>query len=109
MLGNPPCYAFHACQIDGRTPTHETRCEGDGNLEMSAMYAARGRPGGVQGTAEASGSKISSGFGGDASPTLDSFGKEELNVLKWGNEYRPYQSEVPRFNLLLGLWRWARR
>jgi hypothetical protein len=69
---------------------------------MPAMYAARGRLGGVQGTAEAWGSKISSGFGGDASPTLDSFGKEELNALKWGSENRRYHEEIPRFNLLIG-------
>lgn len=36
-------------------------------------------------------------------------GEEELNVLKWGDEYRRYQREVPRFNFVLGMWRWANR
>jgi len=32
-----------------------------------------------------------------------------LNIPKWGDEYRQYMKEVPRFNLILGIWRWARR
>lgn len=36
-------------------------------------------------------------------------GEEELNILKWGDAYRQYQKEVPRFNFILGIWRWARK
>lgn len=36
-------------------------------------------------------------------------GEEELNVLKWGDKYRSYQNEVPRFNFVVGIYRWARR
>ncbi len=32
-----------------------------------------------------------------------------LNVLKWGDEYRQYMKEVPRFNIILGIWRWSKR
>jgi len=35
--------------------------------------------------------------------------EEELNILKWGDEYRRYMKEVPRFNFILGIWRWTRR
>jgi len=31
--------------------------------------------------------------------------EEKLNLLKWGNEYRQYMEEVPRFNFILGMWR----
>jgi protein-S-isoprenylcysteine O-methyltransferase Ste14 len=34
---------------------------------------------------------------------------DRLNVLKWGNEYRQYMREVPRYNFVSGLWRWAKR
>jgi len=34
---------------------------------------------------------------------------ERLNMLKWGDEYRQYMMEVPRYNFVLGLWRWAKR
>ena len=34
---------------------------------------------------------------------------DKLNVLKWGKEYRQYMREVPRYNFVLGLWRWAKR
>jgi protein-S-isoprenylcysteine O-methyltransferase Ste14 len=30
--------------------------------------------------------------------------EEELNVKKWGDEYRQYMKEVPRFNFIKGLW-----
>ena len=30
---------------------------------------------------------------------------EKLNVLKWGDEYKQYMEEVPRFNFVLGIWR----
>lgn len=36
-------------------------------------------------------------------------GEEELNVEKWGDGYRQYQKEVPRFNFILGIWRRAKR
>ena len=39
----------------------------------------------------------------------DAKGEDELNVLKWGDEYRKYMKEVPMFNFILGTWRWARR
>lgn len=32
-----------------------------------------------------------------------------LNVPKWGGEYRQYMKEVPRFNFILGIWRWGKR
>ena len=35
--------------------------------------------------------------------------EEGLNVLKWGDEYRQYMKRVPRFNFILGIWRWAKR
>jgi len=35
--------------------------------------------------------------------------ENELNLKKWGDEYRQYMKEVPRFNFILGLWRWAKR
>ncbi len=34
---------------------------------------------------------------------------ERLNRVKWGDEYRQYMKEVPRFNFVLGLWRRAKR
>jgi protein-S-isoprenylcysteine O-methyltransferase Ste14 len=34
---------------------------------------------------------------------------DKLNMLKWGNEYRQYMREVPRYNFVLGLWRRAKR
>ena len=35
--------------------------------------------------------------------------EEKLDVLKWGEEYKQYQKAVPRFNFILGIWRWAKR
>jgi len=32
-----------------------------------------------------------------------------LNIPKWGDEYRQYMKEVPRFNFILGIWRWAKK
>jgi len=32
-----------------------------------------------------------------------------LNIPKWGDEYRQYMKEVPRFNILLGIWRWIKK
>jgi len=32
-----------------------------------------------------------------------------LNIPKWEDEYRQYMKEVPRFNILLGIWRWTKR
>jgi protein-S-isoprenylcysteine O-methyltransferase Ste14 len=34
---------------------------------------------------------------------------EKENIEKWGDEYRQYLREVPRFNILLGVWRHSRR
>jgi len=31
--------------------------------------------------------------------------EEKLNTLKWGDKYRQYMKEVPRFNFPLGIWR----
>jgi protein-S-isoprenylcysteine O-methyltransferase Ste14 len=31
--------------------------------------------------------------------------EKKLNIPKWGDEYRQYMKEVPRFNLILGIWR----
>lgn len=30
--------------------------------------------------------------------------EEKLNIPKWGDEYRKYMKEVPRFNFVKGLW-----
>jgi len=30
--------------------------------------------------------------------------EERLNIPKWGDEYRQYMKEVPRFNFIKGLW-----
>ncbi len=35
--------------------------------------------------------------------------EEKLDILKWGDEYRQYMKEVPRFNFILGLWRLRKR
>jgi len=32
-----------------------------------------------------------------------------LNIPKWGDKYREYMKEVPRFNFILGIWRWAKK
>jgi protein-S-isoprenylcysteine O-methyltransferase Ste14 len=34
--------------------------------------------------------------------------EEKLDIEKWGDEYKRYQKEVPRFNFILGVWKWAR-
>jgi protein-S-isoprenylcysteine O-methyltransferase Ste14 len=31
--------------------------------------------------------------------------EEKVDIEKWGDEYRQYMKEVPRFNFILGLWR----
>jgi protein-S-isoprenylcysteine O-methyltransferase Ste14 len=38
-----------------------------------------------------------------------SYVEEKFNIEKWGDEYRQYVSEVPRFNILLGIWRHSKR
>jgi protein-S-isoprenylcysteine O-methyltransferase Ste14 len=38
-----------------------------------------------------------------------SYLEEKENIEKWGDEYRQYLREVPRFNILLGVWRHIRR
>ena len=35
--------------------------------------------------------------------------EEAFNVAKWGDEYRQYMKEVPRFNFIKGLWNLKRR
>jgi len=35
-------------------------------------------------------------------------GEEEANIRKWGDEYRRYQKEVPRFNFMRGLFKQRR-
>ncbi|MEA3420912.1 MAG: hypothetical protein U9Q97_04445, partial [Acidobacteriota bacterium] len=31
--------------------------------------------------------------------------EKELDIPKWGDEYRQYMKEIPRYNFILGLWR----
>jgi protein-S-isoprenylcysteine O-methyltransferase Ste14 len=35
--------------------------------------------------------------------------EEKMNVAKWGDEYRQYMKEVPRFNFIKGLWNLKKR
>jgi len=35
--------------------------------------------------------------------------EEKMNLKKWGDEYRRYMKEVPRFNFILGLWRFRKQ
>jgi len=35
--------------------------------------------------------------------------EEKLGILKWGDTYRQYMKEVPRFNFIKGLWNLRRR
>lgn len=35
--------------------------------------------------------------------------EKKLDIPKWGDEYLQYMKEVPRFNFILGLWRWKMR
>ena len=35
--------------------------------------------------------------------------EEKLDIEKWGDEYRQYMKEVPRFNFIKGLWRLRKR
>ncbi|MDD2666499.1 MAG: isoprenylcysteine carboxylmethyltransferase family protein [Methanocellales archaeon] len=35
--------------------------------------------------------------------------EEKLDIEKWGDEYRQYIKEVPRFNFILGLWNLRRK
>ncbi len=35
--------------------------------------------------------------------------EEKMDIAKWGDEYRQYMKEVPRFNFILGLWRLRKR
>jgi protein-S-isoprenylcysteine O-methyltransferase Ste14 len=35
--------------------------------------------------------------------------EEKSNIEKWGDEYRQYLREVPRFNILFEVWRHSRR
>lgn len=35
--------------------------------------------------------------------------EEKLNILKWGDEYRQYMKEVPRWNFIKGLWNLRKR
>jgi protein-S-isoprenylcysteine O-methyltransferase Ste14 len=40
---------------------------------------------------------------------LQTHHEEKINTKKWGDEYRQYMKEVPRFNIILGIWRLAKR
>jgi len=40
---------------------------------------------------------------------IGSYPAEKNNIEKWGDEYRQYLREVPRYNILLGVWRHIRR
>ena len=35
--------------------------------------------------------------------------EKKLDIPKWGGGYLQYMREVPRFNFILGLWRWRKR
>jgi len=35
--------------------------------------------------------------------------EKKLDIPKWGDEYLQYMKEVPRFNFILGIWRWSKR
>jgi protein-S-isoprenylcysteine O-methyltransferase Ste14 len=35
--------------------------------------------------------------------------EKKLDIPKWGDEYLQYMKEVPRFNFILGMWRWKKR
>ena len=35
--------------------------------------------------------------------------EEKINIKKWGDEYRQYMKEVPRWNLIKGLWNLRKR
>ena len=37
------------------------------------------------------------------------YADEPLGIIKWGDEYRQYMKEVPRFNFMVGLWRLRKR
>ena len=36
---------------------------------------------------------------------LGPINEDKMNLRKWGDQYRLYMKEVPRFNFILGLWR----
>lgn len=40
---------------------------------------------------------------------LQAWHEEKVNIKKWGDEYRLYMREVPRFNFIVGIWRCAKR
>lgn len=40
---------------------------------------------------------------------LQTWHEEKINVKKWGDEYKRYQKEVPRFNFFKGLWNLRKR
>jgi protein-S-isoprenylcysteine O-methyltransferase Ste14 len=35
--------------------------------------------------------------------------EKKLDIPKWGDEYLQYMKQVPRFNFILGTWRWQKR
>jgi len=35
--------------------------------------------------------------------------EEKLDIPKWGDEYRQYMKEVPRFNFIKGVWNMRKR
>ncbi len=39
----------------------------------------------------------------------NTFEEEKINLEKFGGAYQRYQQEVPRMNILLGIYRWMRR
>jgi protein-S-isoprenylcysteine O-methyltransferase Ste14 len=40
---------------------------------------------------------------------IGTYPAEKNSIAKWGDEYRQYLREVPRYNILLGVWRHIRR
>lgn len=35
--------------------------------------------------------------------------EDKINTIKWGDKYRQYMKEIPRFNFILGLWNLRKR
>jgi protein-S-isoprenylcysteine O-methyltransferase Ste14 len=52
---------------------------------------------------------IAMGAAAFVSACLDFHKVDELEVEKFGDEYREYMMRVPGWNFVAGLWRWARR
>ena len=40
---------------------------------------------------------------------IGTINEDKINTLKWGDKYRQYMKEVPRFNFISGLWNLRKR